>query len=101
MKGKYAVIFASTKYNANEEYKSLDDELMSLAQEQPGFLGYEALANQEKSIFISYWDSLESVNLWRDNAKHLYAKTRVGEWYERYLSQICFIESSHEWVKQS
>lgn len=99
MKGKYAVIFASTKHNANEEYRSFDDELMNLAHNEPGFLGYESLANGNKSIFISYWESLEAIENWKENSKHLAAKSRVSEWYERYLSQICHIESSHEWTK--
>jgi heme-degrading monooxygenase HmoA len=98
MQGKYAVIFASTKFNANEEYQTLDAQLMDLAQVQDGFLGYESVANDNRSIFISYWETKEAIDQWRDNARHLYAKTRVGEWYERYLSQICFVESSHEWV---
>jgi heme-degrading monooxygenase HmoA len=99
MRGKYAVIFASTKFNANSEYQAFDSELMSLAQEQPGFLGYESVVNENKSIFISYWDSKEAIESWRVHAKHLSAKHRVEEWYERYLSQICLIESSHEWRK--
>jgi heme-degrading monooxygenase HmoA len=99
MQGKYAVIFASTKFNPNEEYQSLDAQLMDLAQVQEGFLGYESVANDNRSIFISYWETKEAIDQWRDHARHLYAKTRVGAWYERYLSQICFVESSHEWVK--
>lgn len=99
MTGKYAVIFASIKYNANDEYQSLDHELMVLAESQEGFLGYESVANGEKSIFISYWESAEAVQNWRSHARHLYAKTRVGEWYDRYLSQICFVETSHEWLR--
>ena len=101
MQGKYAVIFASTKHNPNEEYQSLDQELMDLASSQLGFLGYESLAHGNQSIFISYWDSREAVATWRDNARHLYAKTRAAEWYDRYLSQICFVESSHEWKRES
>lgn len=99
MQGKYAVIFASTKDNPNSEYQSLDQELMSLAEKQQGYLGFESVANGEKSIFISYWESKEAIDNWKNNAQHIYAKTRVSEWYERFLSQICYIESSHEWRK--
>jgi heme-degrading monooxygenase HmoA len=99
MQGKYAVIFASTKHNKDEEYLERDNELMALAETQPGYLGYESLANDNKSIFISYWENREAVDAWRDNMKHLAAKKDVAKWYSRYLSQICVIESSHEWVK--
>ena len=99
MEGKYAVIFASTKHNPDENYQKLDAELMELAKESPGFLGYESLANDNKSIFISYWESRDAIEAWRTESRHLYAKGRVSEWYERYLSQICFVEHSHEWRK--
>lgn len=98
MQGKYAVIFASTKHNIDEEYLERDGELMELAAGEPGFLGYESLANDNKSIFISYWKSREAVDTWRNNLKHLSAKKDVAQWYSRYLSQICVIESSHEWT---
>jgi len=98
MKGKYAVIFASTKHNANEEYQKRDAQLMELAKKEPGFLGYETLANDDKSIFISYWESKEAVEFWRNNIKHIQAKQDVSQWYSRYLSQICLVESSHEWT---
>lgn len=98
MQGKYAVIFASTKFDANEAYIELDDQLMQLAREQDGFLGFESLANDNRSIFISYWETKEAVEQWRNDTKHLYAKSRVAEWYDRYLSQVCLVESSHEWI---
>lgn len=101
MTGKYAVIFSSTKFNLDTTYLSLDDDLMALAKTQEGFLGYESVSNGNQSIFISYWSSTEHINSWKNNARHLYAKSKVAEWYDRYLSQVCFIESSHEWNRKS
>jgi heme-degrading monooxygenase HmoA len=100
MEGSYAVIFASTKDNPDAEYQDLDAELMELAQKEEGFLCYESVSNGNKSIFISYWSSKEAITIWKNNAKHLYAKSKVANWYERFLSQICKIESSHEWTKK-
>lgn len=100
LKNKYAVIFASTKHTIDDKYLKLDSELMRLAESMPGYLGYEALANDNKSIFISYWESREAIDNWRNNIKHLDAKQKVAQWYSRYLSQICVIEESHEWQKK-
>jgi len=98
MKAKYAVIFASTKCNVTDEYLEIDEELMALAQMQNGFVSYESLNNDFRSIFISYWESKEAIEEWKINAKHVFAKANVSKWYSRYLSQICLIESSHEWM---
>ncbi len=92
----YAVIFASTKSNDIEGYAQMDEQTMTLAQQQPGFLAYESVNNNNKGIFISYWQSKEAINNWRKNVTHLMAKDKAKQWYKRYLSQICLVESSHE-----
>lgn len=96
----YAVIFSSTKEEVREGYDEMDELTMSLAKEQPGYLGYESVNNDNKGIFISYWESKEAIDNWRKNATHKLAKDQAGRWYKRYLSQICLVESSHEFVKE-
>ncbi len=91
----YAVIFSSTKSDNLEGYAEMDEETMRLAQEQVGFLGYESVNNGNTGIFISYWESMEAINGWRQNSTHLMAKAKAGKWYKRYLSQICKVEHSH------
>ncbi|MGE0566787.1 MAG: antibiotic biosynthesis monooxygenase [Bacteroidia bacterium] len=97
--GYYAVIFCSTKENVRPGYEEMDALTMKLAQEQEGFLGYESIANGENSIFISYWKDKQAIENWRIDSTHKLAKSKAKEWYKRYLSQICFVESSHEFVK--
>jgi heme-degrading monooxygenase HmoA len=91
----YAVIFSSTKKETIEGYAEMDEITMSLAQQQPGYLGYESINNQNKGIFISYWESKEAIENWRKNATHQLAKAQAENWYNRYLSQICLVESSY------
>lgn len=91
----YAVIFSSTKSDNLEGYKETDDETMRLAQEQAGFLGYESVGNGSTGIFISYWENMDAINTWRQNATHLMAKGKANQWYKRYLSQICKVEHSY------
>ncbi|MBP7808431.1 MAG: antibiotic biosynthesis monooxygenase [Bacteroidia bacterium] len=91
----YAVIFSSTKSDNLEGYLEMDEETMHLAQEQPGFLGYESVNNGNTGIFVSYWESMDAINGWRQNSTHLMAKAKAEQWYKRYLSQICKVEHSH------
>lgn len=95
----YAVIFSSTKSDDLEGYKEMDELTMKLAQEQTGFLGYESCNNGKQGIFISYWQSMEAINAWRNNMIHIQAKSNAKQWYKRYLSQICKVESSHLFEK--
>ncbi|HWY10335.1 MAG TPA: antibiotic biosynthesis monooxygenase family protein [Bacteroidia bacterium] len=94
-KDYYAVIFASTKSGNIEGYKEMDDLTLNLAQEQPGFLGYESVNNGNSGIFISYWENMQAIGNWRQHSTHLMAKAKADQWYKRYLSQICKVEHSH------
>lgn len=90
----YAVIFSSTKSGNLDGYEEMDALTMALAQEQPGFLGYESVASGDRSIFISYWESTAAIEQWRQHATHLQAKAGARQWYTRYLSQVCKVERS-------
>jgi len=95
----YAVIFSSTKEEDRLGYAEMDELMMKLAHEQDGFLGYESINNGNTGIFISYWENKGSIEKWRINTTHKMAKDQAKNWYKRYLSQICLVESSHEFVK--
>jgi heme-degrading monooxygenase HmoA len=96
----YAVIFSSTKEEMREGFDEMDELTLKLAQQQPGYLGYESVGSGLKGIFISYWESKEAIDNWRKNATHKLAKDQARNWYTRFLSQICFVESSHEFNKE-
>lgn len=96
LSGYYAVIFSSEKSDNLQGYLEMDEKTMEIAVKQPGFLGYESVNNNNKGIFISYWQSKEAIENWRINATHLMAKSQAKKWYKRYLSQICFVENSYE-----
>lgn len=97
--GYYAVIFSSTKSDDLDGYEEMDRLTMALAQKQEGFLGYESCNNDNRSIFISYWQSLEHINTWRHHMTHIQAKSNAEKWYKRYLSQICKVEQCHLYEK--
>ncbi len=100
VKDYYAVIFSSTKSDDLEDYLEMDALTMQLAQEQEGFLGYESCNSGNHGIFISSWQRMEAISSWRQNMTHIQAKNNAKQWYRRYLSQICKVESSHLFVNE-
>lgn len=89
----YAVIFISEKKEDLSGYEEMNAKAMDGALALPGCLGYTSVPGN----FISYWDSPESINTWRNNSTHKQAKEQgVKNWYKYYHSLICKVESSHE-----
>lgn len=70
--------------------------MVELAKQQPGFLGLESARN-EIGITVSYWESLEAINAWKQNSEHLLAQ-ELGRknWYKNYKVRIAKIEREYE-----
>ncbi|GGH87299.1 heme-degrading monooxygenase HmoA [Pullulanibacillus pueri] len=94
----YAVIFTSKRTDQDASgYARASDNMMALAKKQPGFIRVESARNPEgDGITVSYWESLEAIKLWRENAKHQ-AVQRKGKdlWYSEYKVKICKIEREY------
>ncbi|WHY30802.1 antibiotic biosynthesis monooxygenase family protein [Bacillus wiedmannii] len=93
-KSYYAVIFTSNLSNNTTDYSNVADKMEELAKQQPGFLGVESARNHAGlGITISYWESLEAIENWKQNALHKEAKKRGREqWYENFHLRICLVE---------
>ncbi|MES2759345.1 MAG: antibiotic biosynthesis monooxygenase [Pseudomonadota bacterium] len=87
----YAVIFTSIR-SANEDgYGAMAEAMAASAATQPGFLGVES-AREEIGITVSYWDSLEAIKAWKQDAAHLVAqKLGRDNWYTSYKTRICHV----------
>ncbi|PFM46867.1 antibiotic biosynthesis monooxygenase [Bacillus cereus] len=90
----YAVIFTSNLSNDTADYSIVADKMKDLAKQQPGFLGVESARDHSGlGITISYWESLEAIKNWKQNALHKEAKKRGREqWYENFHLRICLVE---------
>jgi len=96
----YAVIFTSKRTAGDNGYAAMADAMEELAAQQPGFLGIES-ARSEIGITVSYWDSLESIRSWKQNAAHLTAQqTGINKWYADYQVRICKVEREYTMVPQ-
>ena len=91
----YAVIFTSELAGNDEGYAETARRMMALARQQPGFLGVDS-ARDDIGITVSYWDSLEAIERWKQHAEHREARRRGREqWYARYRLRICKVERQY------
>lgn len=92
----YAVIFTSVRTEIDEGYNEMSDKMVELVKKQPGFLGVESARN-EVGITVSYWESLEAIQMWKANLEHKDAQL-LGKkkWYENYKTRITKVERDYD-----
>lgn len=95
----YAVIFTSIRTNDDNGYSEAAERMAELARAQPGFLGYESARN-EMGITVSYWDNLESIRNWKNNAEHLLVQQKGRDiFYKSYKTRVCKVERDYSFEK--
>ena len=93
----YANIFSYVPSQTREGYAAADEATLAEVQNVPGFLGYEVTGTETRRIFISYWESMEAIDIWRKNKTHQNAKARGREWYAAFHSMLVRVESHSMW----
>ncbi|WP_297762763.1 antibiotic biosynthesis monooxygenase [uncultured Muriicola sp.] len=92
----YAVIFTTLKKEGDHGYEEMAIKMEALAAQQAGFLGFET-ARSTFGISVSYWESLEAIQQWKNNSEHLIAQKKGKElWYQWYKLRICLVEREYE-----
>ncbi|NOT30074.1 MAG: antibiotic biosynthesis monooxygenase [Planctomycetes bacterium] len=98
----YAVVFssvlASTVQAPGESgYGAMAERMLTLAHEQPGFLGIESVRDAAGvGITVSYWRDEPSIAHWKRNAEHLVAQARGrGEWYGAFELRVARVERAY------
>lgn len=96
----YAVIFTSLRTAVDEGYSNMSQNMVDLAEQQPGYLGHES-ARDGIGITVSYWESIEAIKNWKKNAEHLTAQ-QFGrdKWYKHYKTRICLVERDYGFEKE-
>ena len=95
----YAVIFTSIKNEDDINYADVANRMIELARKQQGFIGVESARN-EIGITVSYWESLEAIKNWKQNAEHIIAQ-QLGRdiFYQSYTTRICKVEREYSFQK--
>lgn len=91
----YAVIFSSHRTDGDNGYAEMAERMAELAAQQPGYLGMES-AREGLGITVSYWESLEAICNWKQNAEHQEAQ-RLGhqQWYSSFRVRIAKVEREY------
>ena len=91
----YAVIFTSVRTTGDNGYGEVADRMVTLAEQQPGFLGMES-AREDVGVTVSYWQDLDSIKQWKQNVEHLGAQKMGREqWYETFKVRIAKVERDY------
>ena len=71
----YAVIFtAQRSLSGDNMYEITADRMVTLAQQQPGFLGVESVSGDDGiGITVSYWTDRDGIAQWHGHAEHMVA----------------------------
>ena len=95
----YAVIFTTqVRGHLAPEYDETAEAILALAKTMPGYLGFESARDSELGVAVSYWESLEAIAAWRDNAEHTAARNRGrAQWYACYDLRIAKVERQYSW----
>lgn len=97
----FAVIFTSLRTPHEYGYEATADQMSMLAQLQPGYLGHES-AREGIGNTVSYWDSLEAIRNWKQQADHIQAQlTGRTLWYDAYKVRICLVERDYAFDSDS
>lgn len=95
----YAVIFKAEIHQLDQEYSDTAARLRNLAIEKYGCLDFVATTEGHQEIAISYWETLEQISRWKQDAEHKRAQ-QLGrsKWYKTYQVQIVEVlrEYDHE-----
>ncbi|MCC4273653.1 antibiotic biosynthesis monooxygenase family protein [Marinomonas communis] len=91
----YAVVFTSVRTAGDNGYGEVADRMVTLAEQQPGFLGMES-AREDVGVTVSYWQDLDSIKQWKQNVEHLGAQKMGREqWYETFKVRIAKVERDY------
>ncbi len=95
----YAVIFSTTRTAIDDGYLETAHHMEALAKDQAGYLGIESV-REELGITVSYWESLEAITKWKNNAEHTIAREKGRSlWYKQYKLRICKVERDYEFER--
>ncbi len=91
---RYAVIFLSRLREGAEGYEELAAQMVELVQRQPGFAGFDSLRDLDgRGITVSYWESMEAIDAWKRQTRHLEAQRQGRErFYQAYTLYITRVE---------
>lgn len=98
----WAVIFPSQRTQDDADgYTAAARRMVELAERQPGYLGADSARGADGfGITVSYWESLEAIQAWRNHPEHLPVQAQGrAKWYAHYDLHVARVERSSSFLK--
>ncbi|WP_312223035.1 antibiotic biosynthesis monooxygenase family protein [Rhizobium rhizoryzae] len=97
----FMVAFSSHRTVGDCGYADMAQTMLDLAEQQPGYLGYESVRGADGfGIANSYWIDEASIIAWKQVVDHLAAQEQGRrDWYERYEVRIALVQRAYGFVK--
>jgi heme-degrading monooxygenase HmoA len=100
----YAVIFRSIRTEHSEDlYQEHAAKMEKLVKNIKGYISHHGQRDPitREGITISYFESLEAIKEWRENAEHqLTQELGRTHFYESYEVKIVKVEREYQWEKK-
>jgi heme-degrading monooxygenase HmoA len=93
----YAVIFTARRNEQPDDgYAETFERMFALAQQQPGYLGYESVRADGFGITVSYWATEDAIRAWKAKTEHVAAQ-REGRarWYDAYELRVARVDRAY------
>ncbi|MBY6095362.1 antibiotic biosynthesis monooxygenase family protein [Ferrimonas balearica] len=93
----FVVIFRARLAQLDARYSAMAARLRERALSQFGCLEFVAVTEGEEEIALSYWDSEEAIQAWREDSEHQVAQTLgKASWYQDYSVEVAQIQRRYQ-----
>jgi heme-degrading monooxygenase HmoA len=93
----YAVIFTAQLGELDQVYFDTIKRMRELAQQEYGCLKFLSLSEGNHEVSISYWETQEHIQRWKENTEHLQAQVLgKSKWYKSYQVDIVKVIRQYE-----
>ncbi|MEU7823757.1 antibiotic biosynthesis monooxygenase [Catellatospora sp. NPDC049133] len=97
----HVAIFTITPSGTDPEgYAAMNEQMVTLAEAQPGYLGRESAVLPDGSdLVVIYYADAESIHAWKRNPEHVLAQ-QLGrqKWLARYRVEVAHVERAYEFA---
>ena len=91
----YAVIFTAHLQGPGPDYAALGERLRAGAKRY-GCLGINSVYESDREITVSYWETLDQIQAWKQDPEHQEAQALGrSHWHRSYQVQVCAIERQY------
>jgi heme-degrading monooxygenase HmoA len=97
----YVVTFSSQRTEGDHGYSAMADEMVAMAERQPGYLGHESARGADGfGITNSFWTDEDAIRAWKADLDHLEAQRRGrAEWYTTYAVRVARVERAYSFAR--